>query len=181
MRCGSCIIIIYRLRTPRLTLGFKGSAASHKQAAASPGFALAGAARLARNRFFGSARRARNVDWSPERASLVSPSQAWLGVFRPPTAAFRCFQQIHSRREVTAGVARNNSEVTGRVARSRLASPGIIPRSRIADSRELERNPEEVSGLNGSELDSERIVTSFSRNRHRGPGGWHPPGKAELG
>ena len=163
-----------------MTLGFTGCALIHISAAARPHFSPAGAARLAWNRFFGSARRARNVDQAPERARLVSPSLTWLGVFRPPTAAFRCFQQIRSRREVTAGVARNNSEVAGRVARSRLASPGMIPRSRIADSRELERNPEEVSGWNGSELDSERIVTSFSRNRHRGPGGWHPPGKAEL-
>ena len=55
------------------------------------------------------------------------------------------------------------------------------PRLPVAILGELERIPEEVSGWNGSELDSERIHVRFSRNRRWNSGGWHRPGKAESG
>ena len=55
------------------------------------------------------------------------------------------------------------------------------PRPPVAILGELERIPEEVSGWNGSELNSERIHVRFSRNRRWNSGGWHRPGKAESG
>ena len=55
------------------------------------------------------------------------------------------------------------------------------PRLPVAILGELERIPEEVSGWNGSELNSERIHVRFSRNRRWNSGGWHRPGKAESG
>ena len=55
------------------------------------------------------------------------------------------------------------------------------PRLPVAIPGELEGIPEEVSGWNGSELNSERIHVRFSRNRRWNSGGWHRPGKAESG
>ena len=55
------------------------------------------------------------------------------------------------------------------------------PRPPVAIPGELEGIPEEVSGWNGSELNSERIHVRFSRNRRWNSGGWHRPGKAESG
>ena len=55
------------------------------------------------------------------------------------------------------------------------------PRLPVAIPGELEGIPEEVSGWNGSELNSERIHVRFSRNRRWNSGGWHRPGEAESG
>ena len=55
------------------------------------------------------------------------------------------------------------------------------PRPPVAIPGELEGIPGEVSGWNGSELNSERIHVRFSRNRRWNSGGWHRPGKAESG
>ena len=55
------------------------------------------------------------------------------------------------------------------------------PRPPVAIPGELEGIPEEVSGWNGSELNSERIHVRFSRNRRWNSGGWHRPGEAESG
>ena len=55
------------------------------------------------------------------------------------------------------------------------------PRLPVAIPGELEGIPEEVSGWNSSELNSERIHVRFSRNRRWNSGGWHRPGKAESG
>ena len=46
------------------------------------------------------------------------------------------------------------------------------PRLPVAILGELERIPEEVSGWNGSELNSERIHVRFSRIRRWNAGGW---------
>ena len=55
------------------------------------------------------------------------------------------------------------------------------PRPPVAIPGELEGIPGEVSGWNGSELNSERIHVRFSRNRRWNSGGWHRPGEAESG
>ena len=55
------------------------------------------------------------------------------------------------------------------------------PRPPVAIPGELEGIPGEVSGWNGSELNSERIHVRFSRNRRWNSGGWHRLGKAESG